>query len=138
LLRCIAFVVCHLRVSPSARATLLHNSSVVRFADLSRNGPWPIAASMNWDQHQQCQNAERVVFYRKCSNCLRSQWRKQMKKYLVATAAVLAAALVMPGGANAGASASTPSNQGNKQQAARQTYPISEYSSSTRHHPPKH
>ena len=66
-----------------------------------------------------------------------------MKKVLAITVTMLAAALLMPHGANAGASASAPSkyvtaNQGNKQQADRQTYPISEYSSSTRHHPPKH
>ena len=66
-----------------------------------------------------------------------------MKKVLATTVAILAAALVMPQSANAGASASAPSkyttaNQGNKQQANRQTYPITEYSSSTRHHPPKH
>jgi hypothetical protein len=66
-----------------------------------------------------------------------------MKKVLAATAAILAVALMMPHKANAGASASAPSkysqaNQGNKLQAARQTYPITEYSSSTRHHPPKH
>jgi len=66
-----------------------------------------------------------------------------MKKYLAVTAAILAAALAMPHSANAGASASAPSkyaqaNHGNKQRADRQTYPITEYSSSTRHHPPKH
>ena len=66
-----------------------------------------------------------------------------MKKYLAATAAILIAALAMPHSANAGASASAPSkyaqaNHSNKQQADRQTYPITEYSSSTRHHPPKH
>jgi hypothetical protein len=72
------------------------------------------------------------------------EWSVQMKKSLVATAAILMAALMMPSSVNAGASASAPSkysqaNQGNKQQQAdRQTYPITEYSSSTRHHPPKH
>ena len=66
-----------------------------------------------------------------------------MKKYLAATAAILMAALVMPNSANAGASASAPSkyaqaNHSNKQQADRQTYPITEYSSSARHNTPKH
>ena len=66
-----------------------------------------------------------------------------MKKYLAVTAAILTAALAIPHSANAGASASAPSkyaqaNHSNKQQADRQTYPITEYSSSTRHHPPKH
>ena len=65
-----------------------------------------------------------------------------MKKVLAALAAVLAIALVMPHSVNAGASASAPSKyastNSHKQQAARQTYPITEYSSSTRHHPPKH
>ena len=67
----------------------------------------------------------------------------QMQKYLAATAAILMTALVMPGSANAGASASAPSkyaqaNHSNKQQANRQNYPIAEYSSSVRHNTPKH
>jgi hypothetical protein len=66
-----------------------------------------------------------------------------MKTCLAAIAAILAAALMIPNSVNAGASASAPSkyaqaNHGNKQQADRQTYPITEYSSSVRHNTPKH
>jgi hypothetical protein len=66
-----------------------------------------------------------------------------MKKYVAATAAILVAALVMPTGANAGASASAPSKyaqatHSSKQQANSQSYPITEYSSSVRHTKPKH
>jgi hypothetical protein len=65
-----------------------------------------------------------------------------MKTCLAAIAAILAVALMIPNSVNAGASASAPSkyaaNHGNKQQADRQSYPITEYSSSVRHHPPKH
>jgi len=71
------------------------------------------------------------------------KWRVQMKKSLAATAAIVMAALMMPSSVNAGASASAPSkyaqaSHGNKQQADRQTYPITEYSSSVRHNTPKH
>lgn len=64
-------------------------------------------------------------------------------KYLAATLAVLAAALASPHSASAGASASAPSKysqaaQGSRQHADRQIYPITEYSSSTRHPSPKH
>ncbi len=55
-------------------------------------------------------------------------------------AAAIAVALLIPSAANAGASASAPSKYGQahratQQQAGRQTYPISEYSSSVRRNP---
>ncbi len=61
-----------------------------------------------------------------------------MREYFSAMAALaIAVALLIPGAANAGASASAPSkyaqvHRSNQQQAKRQTYPISEYSSSAR------
>jgi hypothetical protein len=64
-----------------------------------------------------------------------------MRSYFSAmAAAAFAAALLMPCAANAGASASAPSkyaqvHRTNQQQAGRETYPISEYSSSARRHP---
>jgi hypothetical protein len=66
-----------------------------------------------------------------------------MSKYLAAlagAAAVLALALALPNSVNAGSSTSAPSkykiNQTNQQQA-KQTFPITEYSSSSRHTTPK-
>jgi hypothetical protein len=60
-----------------------------------------------------------------------------MKRSLAAVAAIVALTFAIPSSVNAGASASAPSkyaqaNRSGVKQAAHQTYPISEYSSSAR------
>jgi hypothetical protein len=68
----------------------------------------------------------------------------QMSRYVAAfagAAAVLALALLLPNGVNAGASASAPSKYKNNQvsqQQAKQNFPITEYSSSSRTSTRKH
>jgi hypothetical protein len=72
--------------------------------------------------------------------CPDSRWRNPMSRYLAAlasAAAVLALVVLTSGAANAGASASAPTKNKNtttSQQQAKQNYPISEYSSSSRKH----
>jgi len=70
-----------------------------------------------------------------------------MKKYLAVmtgAAAILAVATLTSSSVNAGGSSSAPSKyagqqtRSNQQTADRQTFPITEYSSSSRHAPPKH
>ena len=67
-----------------------------------------------------------------------------MSKYLAVlagAATILALALVVPNGVNAGASASAPSkykNNQTSQQQAKQSFPITEYSSSNRKSSQKH
>jgi hypothetical protein len=68
----------------------------------------------------------------------------QMSRYVAASAgaaAVLALALLLPNSVNAGASASAPSKYKNNQvsqQQAKQNFPITEYSSSSRTSTRKH
>ena len=61
-------------------------------------------------------------------------------KYLAAMAAMLAVTLMIPNSVNAGASASAPSkyaqaNRAGQHASDRQSYPITEYSSSVRQKP---
>ena len=64
-----------------------------------------------------------------------------MRKCVTALAgalAVLALALLVPSGANAGASASAPSKYARANQASSHSYPLTEYSSSARKTSHKH
>jgi hypothetical protein len=95
-----------------------------------------VAPPANWDQHCQTEGAEQS---RRSGNIsiISNEWRAHMKKLLAAIAAVVALTFAMPNSVYAGASASAPSkyaqaNRSGVKQAAHQTYPISEYSSSAR------